>query len=150
LSQHHEITKLKGVTVINDAYNANPRSMLEAMKTLAQYPCEGRRFMVIGDMLELGELAEPAHRQLGTQVGALSIDYLVTVGEFSALAAQGAADAGMGCKRIASASERECAVAFLKKHIRPGDCLLVKGSRGSKMEEVVNSLTEEIASGRDG
>ena len=150
LSQRYEITELKGVTVINDTYNANPRSMLEAMKTLAQYPCKGRRFLVIGDMLELGKLAEPAHRQLGTQVGALSIDYLVAVGEFSAFAAQGAADAGMGCKRIASASERKCAVAFLKKHVRPGDCLLVKGSRGSKMEEVVNSLAEEIASGRDG
>jgi len=84
---------------------------------------------------------------LGTQVGALSIDYLVTVGEFSSLAAQGAADAGMDRKRIASATERKCAVAFLKKHVRPGDCLLVKGSRGSKMEEVVNSLAEKIVSG---
>jgi len=53
----------------------------------------------------------------------------------------------MDRKRIASATERKCAVAFLKKHVRPGDCLLVKGSRGSKMEEVVNSLAEEIVSG---
>lgn len=144
LSQRYEITEHKGITIINDAYNANPRSMLEALKTLAQYPCAGRRFLIIGAMLELGELAESAHAQLGTEVADQPIDYLVAVGELPALAAQSAADSGMDRNRIVSVDKRQDAVAFLKKNIRSGDCLLVKGSRGSKMEEVIDGLTGAI------
>lgn len=143
LSNRYEITEYRGATIINDAYNANPRSMQEALKTLAGYQCEGRRFFIIGDMLELGDMAEPAHTRLGVETAKHSIDFLVAVGELSAHAAKGAATSGMNKKQIATASEHKCAVAFLKKHIRPGDCLLVKGSRGSKMEEVIKSLTAD-------
>ena len=115
--------------------------MQEALKTLAGYPCGGRRFFVIGDMLELGDLAEPAHINLGADITKYSIDYLVAVGSLSALVTKSAIASGMDKKNTATASEHKCAVAFLKKHIRPGDCLLVKGSRGVKMEEVVKLLT---------
>ena len=141
LSNRYEITEYQGATVINDAYNANPRSMQEALKTLADYQCEGRKFFIIGDMLELGELAEPAHTKLGEDIAKHSIDYLIAVGELSTHAASGAIVSGMDKKQVATAADHKCAVAFVKKHIRRGDCLLVKGSRGSRMEEVVRSLT---------
>ena len=141
LSNRYETTEYQGATIINDAYNANPRSMHEALKTLANYKCEGRKFFILGDMLELGEMAESAHAKLGENITEHSIDYLVAVGELSAHAAKSAIASGMDKKQIATAAEHKCAVAFIKKHIRPGDCLLVKGSRGSKMEEVVRSLT---------
>ena len=140
LPNRYEVLKHQGVTIINDAYNANPKSMQEALKTLKNYQCKGRRFFVIGDMLELGDLAKPAHTRLGADINKYSFDYLVAVGSLSALAAKSAIASGMDKKKIVTALEHKCAVAFLKKHIRPGDCLLVKGSRGAKMEEVVKHL----------
>ena len=141
LPNRYEITKHEGATIINDSYNANPRSMQEALKTLTNYQCEGRRFFVMGDMLELGDQAELAHMKLGTDITKYPIDYLVAVGELSAHAVKSAIASGMDKKQTATASEHGCAVAFIKKHVLPGDCLLVKGSRGSRMEEVVERLT---------
>ena len=114
--------------------------MQEALKTLTNYKCEGRRFFIVGDMLELGDLAEPAHKALGIDITKYPIDYLVTVGELSAQVAKSAVVSGMDKKHTATASGHECAVAFLKKYVRPGDCLLVKGSRGSRMEEVIEGF----------
>ena len=141
MPNRYEITKHGGATIINDSYNANPRSMQEALKTLTDYPCEGRRFFVIGDMLELGDLAELAHMKLGADIAKYRTDYLVSVGELSAHAVKTAIASGMDKKQTAAASEHGCAVAFIKKHVLPGDCLLVKGSRGSRMEEVIERLT---------
>ena len=115
--------------------------MQEALKTLKDYQCEGRRFFVIGDMLELGDLAESAHEKLGVEVTKYSIDYLVTVGSLSSLVTKSALASGMDKKNIAAATEHKCAVAFLKKHLISGDCLLVKGSRGARMEEIIKQLT---------
>ena len=140
LPNRYEVTEHEGVTIINDSYNANPRSMQEALKTLTNYKCEGRRFFIVGDMLELGDLAEPAHKALGIDITKYPIDYLVTVGELSAQVAKSAVVSGMDKKHTATASGHECAVAFLKKYVRPGDCLLVKGSRGSRMEEVIEGF----------
>jgi UDP-N-acetylmuramoyl-tripeptide--D-alanyl-D-alanine ligase len=140
LANRFEVSEYRGVTIINDSYNANPRSMKEALKILAEYKCKGRRFFIVGEMLELGDLAEPAHKALGIEIAKYSIDYLVTIGELSAHVAKSAVAAGMNKKNTATASGHECAVAFIKKYSRSGDCLLVKGSRGSKMEEVVRRL----------
>ena len=140
LPNRYEVTEHEGATIINDSYNANPRSMQEALKTLTGYRCEGRRFFVVGDMLELGDLAELAHVRLGVNIAKYSVDYLVVVGELSAHVAKSAVASGMNKKQTATASDHKCAVAFLKKHVRPGDCLLVKGSRGSRMEEVIEGF----------
>ena len=140
LSNRYEVIEYEGATIINDSYNANPRSMQEALKTLAGYRCEGRRFFVVGDMLELGEMAEGAHVRLGVDVAGHSLDYLVAVGDLSAHVVESAVASGLNKKQTATASDHKCAVSFLKKHVRPGDCLLVKGSRGTRMEEVVQGL----------
>ena len=140
LANRFEIIEYEGKVIVNDSYNANPRSMKEALKVLASYKCKGRRFFIVGDMLELGDLAESAHKSLGEDVASYSIDYLVAVGELSAHVIQSAVAAGVNKKNTATASGHECAVAFIKKYSRPGDCLLVKGSRGSKMEEIIRLL----------
>ena len=140
LPNRYEVAEHRGATIINASYNANPRSMQEALKTLTGYRCEGRRFFVVGDMLELGDLAELAHVRLGVNIAKYSVDYLVVVGELSAHVAKSAVASGMNKKQTATASDHKCAVAFLKKHVRPGDCLLVKGSRGSTMEEVIEGF----------
>jgi UDP-N-acetylmuramoyl-tripeptide--D-alanyl-D-alanine ligase len=114
--------------------------MQEALKTLASYRCEGRRFFVAGDMLELGDQAEGAHVRLGVDVARYSVDYLVVVGDLSAHVVKSAVASGLNKKQTATTSDHKCAVSFLKKHVRPGDCLLVKGSRGAKMEEVVDGF----------
>ena len=140
LANRFEVIECEGVVLVNDSYNANPRSMKEALKVLTNYKCKGRRFFIVGDMLELGDLAESAHKSLGEDVARYSIDYLVAVGELSVHVAQSAGAAGMNKNNTATVLGQECAVAFIKKHSRPGDCLLVKGSRGSKMEEIIRLL----------
>lgn len=140
LSQRYEIFQHASMTIINDAYNANPKSMREALGTLAGYPSSGRRIFVIGDMLELGDLSQPAHTDLGKDIAKQSIDMLVTVGELSRLTAQGAGVGGMKADRAMAFDTREEASEFLRENTRPGDCLLFKGSRGSGMEKVLNGL----------
>ncbi len=142
LAQRQEVLKHASRTIINDAYNANPRSMREALATLAGMPVAGRRFMVIGDMLELGELSANAHTELGRDIAKHPIDVLVTVGELASLAAEGAASEGMDKDRVLALETRHDAAEYLKKNTRSGDCLLIKGSRGAAMEEVIRELLE--------
>ncbi len=140
LSQRYEIFQHASMTIINDAYNANPKSMQEALGTLAGYPSPGRRVFVIGDMLELGDLSQSAHTHLGKEIAKQPIDMLVTVGELSRLAAQEARVGGMEEDRAIAFDRREEAAEFLRKNTRPGDCLMFKGSRGSGMEKVLQGL----------
>ncbi len=140
LSQRYEILQHNSMTLINDAYNANPQSMKEALTTLSQYKSSGRRFLVIGDMLELGDLSQSAHKDLGHEVARQSIDVLVTVGELAALAAEEARSEGMATDCALALGSHEEASAYLKETTRPGDCLLFKGSRGAGMEKVIQKL----------
>ncbi len=145
LSQRHEILQRDSMTFINDAYNANPSSMREALATLAEYPSQKRKVFVIGDMLELGDLSDAAHTRLGGEIAAQSIDLLVAVGGQTKLTAKAARDGGMKADCIVAFDTREEASEFLSKNTRPGDCLLFKGSRGSGMEQVMQKLIQPEA-----
>lgn len=140
LSQRYEIIQHNAITLINDSYNANPQSMREAISTLERYETAGKKYCVIGEMRELGDRARLSHTELGEEIARRSVDILITVGETAALAAQGALAKGMKKENISTASTHQDAVDFLKKKLQPGDCVLVKGSRGAKMEEIVNGL----------
>ncbi len=142
-AQRTELRHHGGLLIINDSYNANPQSMQEALRTLKEIQSPGRRFLVMGDMLELGEQEVPAHRRLGRQVAAGGIDYLVTVGPLARLAREAAREAGMPADRALAFDSREEAAAFLKREARPEDCLLFKGSRGARMEQVLDLLLRE-------
>jgi UDP-N-acetylmuramoyl-tripeptide--D-alanyl-D-alanine ligase len=138
-----EIVSLKGgMTLINDAYNANPNSMELALETLREVKGEGRAIAVLGDMLELGEFAEEAHQQLGRKVSELSIDFLLTLGEEAAVVVESAIRHKFPLERTKVVESHSEAVSVLKEMIRNGDWILVKGSRGMAMEKVVEALRE--------
>ena len=90
IPQRNEQIHYEGVTLINDAYNANPQSMREALKTLSEFNTQGKRFLIIGDMLELGLLSESAHHELGQEIILSNVDHLVTVGPLASLVAESA------------------------------------------------------------
>ena len=138
-----EFCHLKGgTTLINDAYNANPKSMELALETLAEIKGKGRSIAVLGDMLELGNFTEEAHLQLGEKVRECSIDVLITLGEKAPLVVESAIRSGLEPEKAKVAESHSDAISMLRKMIREGDWILVKGSRRMAMEKIVEGLTE--------
>ncbi len=129
-----------GMTVINDAYNANPSTMNAAVDTLAAIVTQGRRVAVLGDMAELGSLSELAHFHLGEHVARSAIDVLVTVGERARRIADGARAQGMDADRIRPCATVDEAVEVLDDLLGAGDTLLVKASRVMGLEAVVEGV----------
>lgn len=130
-----------GLKVINDAYNANLSSTRAAILGLAemQVPAGSRRFAILGDMLELGEIREEAHREIGRCLAANSIDFFLATGDLMALAVEEAGKQGLSqAWHFREGWELEDKLRGLA---RPGDCLLVKGSRAMGMERLVDFLT---------
>lgn len=124
--------------VVNDAYNASPMSMKAAIETLSELVKEGRKIAVMGDMLELGEVEEEAHRQVGFELAAHGFNAVVTRGRLGALIAEGAKEKGIA-EAYTCASHEEAA-AKLKGILQPGDTVLFKGSRGMQMEKIIDLL----------
>ena len=136
-----EVTEHGGVTVVNDAYNANPNSMMAVLRTFMKLPCPGRRVVVLGDMLELGGHAEALHREVGRCVAELSPDGLFAVGsDAMRYLADEAVRAGYPASRVSCFSGVEEASAAVKAFVKPGDCLLLKASRGMRLERVFDEL----------
>lgn len=137
-----------GVRLINDAYNANPSSMLAALETVQQMDRLHRKVAVLGDMLELGAGSAEAHRKLGLAVARLGFDYLLAVGDFSRDMVEGARSAGMEKGRVLCFADKGAMAHWLQKSIQSGlltqgDWILLKGSRGMRMETIVQELTEK-------
>src|SRR4029077_13669907 len=121
-----KIQHLGPLLVINDAYNANPDSMVAALKTAAQLSVKGRRVAALGRMGELGKESEAEHRRVGKTVAELEFDFLVTVGDEARLIAGSATLAGLKSTKQGYAHEQ--AIEALLNYLEPGDLLLVKGS----------------------
>ncbi|HSV92577.1 MAG TPA: UDP-N-acetylmuramoyl-tripeptide--D-alanyl-D-alanine ligase, partial [Desulfobacterales bacterium] len=128
-----------GVHLIDDTYNANPASMRAAVETLAALHGAGRALLVTGDMRELGPGAARLHRELGRLAAEARIDRLFVCGGHAAEVAAGAIAAGMPAAAIAAGSRDEIGDALLDV-VRPGDWVLVKGSRTMGMETIVRAL----------
>ena len=137
IPQRNEQIHYEGVTLINDAYNANPQSMREALKTLSEFNTQGKRFLIIGDMLELGPLSESAHHELGQEIILSNVDHLVTVGPLASLVAESAKKNPRHPLQIGKFNTHAEAVSYLLRNVEKGDCLLIKGSRGTKMENII-------------
>jgi UDP-N-acetylmuramoyl-tripeptide--D-alanyl-D-alanine ligase len=135
-----------GVTVLNDAYNANPTSMEAALVALAGLPRpdSARRVAVVGDMRELGRHHDDAHRAVGERAAALGLDVVVGVGAGGAAIAKAAAAFGVDAYEVADA---EAAVALVAPMVRTGDAVLVKASRALGLEHVADGL---VAGARTG
>ncbi len=131
-----DIQRYKGITVINDAYNASPVSMMAALEVLADL-AKGRKIAVLSDMLELGDWSMEGHKQVGR---ACKVDILYTYGEM-------AKDINGAAPEIEKEhfSSREALADKLIEILKPGDTVLVKGSRGMKMEDIVKRLVDNYA-----
>ncbi len=129
-----------GVTIIDDRYNANPASVEAALRSLREAPA-ARRIAVLGDMLELGPTAGELHREVGRLAGGLGIDALYLFGDHAAATAAGAREGGGLPADAVHALPTHAAIAdAITAALRPGDWVLIKGSRGQRMEEVVRLL----------
>ena len=143
LPMRMEVCRLSGGEIlINDAYNANPKSMELALETLAEVKGKGRSIAVLGDMLELGDFTEEAHLQLGKKVRELSIDLLLALGEKAPLVVESAIHNGLEQERARVVGSHSEAISILKQVIQKGDWILIKGSRRMAMEKIVESLKE--------
>ncbi|MGA1874623.1 MAG: UDP-N-acetylmuramoyl-tripeptide--D-alanyl-D-alanine ligase [bacterium] len=133
----------QGIMVINDAYNANPASMQLAIETLVQGKSEGRAFLVLGDMLELGEQAEKFHREIGRMIAGCPIEFLFTCGRLAHWIGEEALSGGMKENQVFLDLSHERIAKHLKDLLTKGDSVLVKGSRGAGMERVIELLMGE-------
>ena len=138
-----EVQRWRGVGFINDAYNANPASMQAAVSTLAGMPASGDRVAVLGDMFELGKQSQRQHLRFGAQVASAGIDRVYLLGEHAVDVQRGALHAGMPAQRIIIGRNHAEISRLLRRHLKKGDWLLVKGSRGMKMETIVRQLKGE-------
>ncbi|MDR3564948.1 MAG: UDP-N-acetylmuramoyl-tripeptide--D-alanyl-D-alanine ligase [Negativicutes bacterium] len=128
------IEQIGDFTVINDAYNASPLSMHAAIETLATV-ARGRKVAVLGDMLELGEVAVEAHCRIGHKLADEGVQVVITVGQLAGHIASAALEDGVDVT-VACPGHEEAQEA-LRKLLRPGDTILIKGSRGMKMEKML-------------
>ena len=135
-----DIQSLEDLLVIDDTYNASPLAMVAALKILAQAAAGGRQVAVLADMLELGPTEAEEHLALGRRVAGQGVDLLVTYGRAAEGIGRGAIDAGMPPDRVLHAASHDAVVEVLERHLVPGDAVLVKGSRGMAMENVVAAL----------
>jgi UDP-N-acetylmuramoyl-tripeptide--D-alanyl-D-alanine ligase len=129
------------IRLVDDTYNANPESMAAAIDTLARMRGGRRTIAVLGDMLELGPQSEQLHRDVGRAVGDAGIDRLYATGNFAAAMIQGAMGGGMGGDCIFSGAKTDI-IDRLLEELAPGDLVLVKGSRGMAMEQVVEAISQ--------
>jgi UDP-N-acetylmuramoyl-tripeptide--D-alanyl-D-alanine ligase len=132
-----------GRVIIDDTYNANPRSMIAAVQAV-RAACHGKPVVaVLGEMRELGPESGSLHRAVGREVGKLGITQLITLGELGREISAGARDAGMAPSACVHAKTHAEVVAWLREHCLEKAWIVVKGSRGMTMERVVEAMTGE-------
>jgi UDP-N-acetylmuramoyl-tripeptide--D-alanyl-D-alanine ligase len=128
---------VNGCTILDDTYNASPASSIAALNLLEEL--EGRSIAVLGDMLELGDYTDLGHRKVGLRAKDV-VARLITVGSLARIIAEEALSAGMPAADVVAVDSNAEAIAALESIIESGDIVLVKGSRGQSMEEIVAAL----------
>jgi len=141
-----EEIRLKGGTLIlNDSYNANPDSVLQALRTLTTFPNSRRKVVVLGDMLELGRFSRKSHREIGQAAVKAGCQELFAVGQWADEILAGAKQAGLAARRQHRCQDSAEAGKLLQDHIEAGDLILLKASRGVGLERVLNYLKRKAA-----
>jgi UDP-N-acetylmuramoyl-tripeptide--D-alanyl-D-alanine ligase len=138
---------IDGIFIIADCYNASPDATMTALRSMQDVSGLERRVALLGDMLELGEFAEQFHRQVGAVVAEAKFDLLCTVGEMSRITSHEAEKRGVAVAHFASSVE---AAEFLSSELRSNDGLVVKGSRGVRLEEALRAFRELRSAIRNG
>jgi UDP-N-acetylmuramoyl-tripeptide--D-alanyl-D-alanine ligase len=136
-----EVLTLQGATVINDSYNSNPEALKSMILALAARPAL-RRILVAGEMLELGDHAPDLHAECGKAAAAAGIDIIIGVRGNAAYLVQAATGAGVTGLEALFLPDAESAGAWLKENLKLGDVILIKGSRGVRLERAIAALSE--------
>ncbi|MDQ3000924.1 MAG: UDP-N-acetylmuramoyl-tripeptide--D-alanyl-D-alanine ligase [Fibrobacterota bacterium] len=142
-----QVKRLPGLTVLDDCYNANPSSMKSALQTLGGMRTTGRRVALLGDMLELGPEGESLHREMGRYLVEMGVDELFTFGNLSRHINSGAREKGLPRGRAHHFSDFDLMSEELMRFLTTGDVVLVKASRGMKLERVFEFLQAKAKSG---
>jgi UDP-N-acetylmuramoyl-tripeptide--D-alanyl-D-alanine ligase len=143
--QRMEMHRLgRGRVLIDDTYNANPRSMVWAVRTAREAAPGARLIAVLGDMRELGPESRAMHREVGWSIGALGVDRLITLGELSVEIEAGAREAGLASSACAHVSSHDEAAEKVSESLVDGAWVVVKGSRGMTMEKVVAEILDDV------
>lgn len=138
-SKRMEMFSLAGITILDDTYNSNPDSVVAALSTVRSINTSGKRIAVLADMLELGKEAMDQHRHIGRMVSRHNIEYLLTYGPLSKLTSDAA-----HTKFKAHYDQKKKLCEYLAELLSEGDVVLIKGSRGMKMEDVVEFLKRRL------
>jgi UDP-N-acetylmuramoyl-tripeptide--D-alanyl-D-alanine ligase len=135
-----QVLHLHGATIINDCYNSNPRALEAMIDTLASMKAE-RRILVVGEMLELGPTAEALHRECGKHAAEKKIDVVIGVRGMARAVAEAACGSGTQAQFVETPEQ---AGEWLARNLRPGDAVLLKASRGVKLERALDMLQDKV------
>ena len=138
-SNRMQVQHIANITILNDTYNANPDSTLAALTTLQAMKATGKKIAVLADMLELGEQAEELHRQIGKNTARYGVGILLTFGPLAKFINDNAS-----VETKAHFENKSVLTEYLTHTLTDGDIVLIKGSRGMKMEEVIMNLNEQL------
>ncbi len=137
-----QVIEIAGATILNDSYNSNPEALRSMIRTLAARPAAGRRILVAGEMLELGEHGPALHRECGRAAAEAGLDLVAGVQGNAEHLAAAACAGGVASLFLPDA---EAAGRWLAQNLRPGDVALVKGSRGVHLERVIEAVKKQLA-----
>ncbi len=135
-----ETLVINGITILNDTYNSNPDSVRAALETLGAMKAAGKKIAVLADMLELGKISQREHRSVASLAKGAGVEYLLTYGPLS----KATHDASTAPFKI-HYEQKNVLSEYLAELLTPGDMVLIKGSRGMKMEDVVTFLKERFS-----
>ncbi len=149
IDKRMQVEEIGGLKIVNDCYNSNPASMLAAFDTVKGMKKEHKCMAVLGDMLELGDASCKAHRRLGETAACKGFDYLMSYGEFSRKVVEGALDAGMTMRQVRKVEIKDEVVETILSlkslgALNDGDYVLIKGSRGMRMETIIEQLRKRL------
>ncbi len=136
-----QVLSIDGATVINDAYNSNPEALKSMIRTLSARPAT-RRILVAGEMLELGDFAAELHAECGKAAAEAHIDVIVGVRGYAADLVRGVTEAAVPGVATIFLQDADTAGEWLKDNLRPGDVVMVKGSRGVRLERAIDVLMQ--------
>ena len=140
-----QIKEIHGVQFMDDSYNANPDSMKAALRTLVELDTDGQRIAVLGEMGELGVQSEGGHREVGEDAATLGVDHLIAIGQRGAVMAEAARKSGLA--QSTAVPDTAAAAELLGSIVKPGDLVLVKGSRLARTERVLEAFAAQQTAG---
>jgi UDP-N-acetylmuramoyl-tripeptide--D-alanyl-D-alanine ligase len=144
--QRGQLLEIAGATLLNDSYNSNPEALRSMIRTLAARPAAGRRILLAGEMLELGEQGPALHAACGRAAAEAGLDMVAGVQGNAVHLAKAACAGGVASLFLPDA---EAAGHWLSSHLRPGDVVLVKGSHAVHLERAIEAVTNQAAAAED-